>query len=99
MFFFLQEVVKISKDWNNYLGSIPETHTQKTKSLAWKAAGGDRLEAFAHLNTVDMLVKAYPAYKHQDIELLSWQMVNNLLAYNKLYSYIMSKDNENSQIN
>lgn len=95
MFFFLQEVVKIQKNWVDGLNSLPETKDQQQRAAMWKAAGGDRLEVFKSFNVVDMLVKAYPVYSHDDIEQLTWQMVNTMIAYNKIYAYILSKDNEN----
>jgi len=60
-----------------------------------KLAGGKMLDKWKYFNLVDGLVNAYQQYKHEDIEGLTFEMVMNMLAFNKEKAYISSKEHEN----
>ena len=94
MFFFLETVGDAQKNWDKFINSIPKTVEQKSAETDFKLAGGDRLDKWKYFNLVDGLVNAYPQYSHDDIEQLTYQMVMNMLAYNKEKAYIASRDNE-----
>ena len=57
-------------------------------------AGADRLEKFKYFNLVDGLVKVYPQYSHYDIECLPYQVVMNMIAFNKESGNLTAKYND-----
>jgi hypothetical protein len=94
LFFFLQEIAEIQQNWDKYLESIPLTIQQKEDQALYKAAGSNRLEKFKYFNLVDGLVKTYPQYSHYDIECLPYQVVMNLVSFNKESGYLTGKYND-----
>ena len=68
--------------------------TQKEDQTLYKVAGSARLEKYKYFNLVDQLVKSYPQYSHDDIEQLPYQVVMNLIGYNKEQGYLSAKYND-----
>lgn len=94
MFFFLQTVPQITKDWDSALAQIPLSSNQKEDEGFYKLAGGNKLDKYQHLNILDSLAKTYPQYSHDDLWLKEFDFVMNLVAYNKEKAYINNRFQE-----
>ena len=82
------ELKKVHDFWAGRLSKIPSPDPVGD-NLA-EAAGADKLSEYGTLVTIDNLVKAYPAYKHDDIFNLSLGLVYQLMAINKQRDYIQA---------
>ena len=94
MFFFLQSGTDLQSNWNTYLNNIPQTAQQKEDELYYKSAGASRLDKYDYFNILDSLAKTYSQYNHNDIYNMPYEMVMNLLAYNKEKGFINSNYHE-----
>jgi len=61
----------------------------------YKLSGSKMLDKWGYFGLVDNLINIYPMYSHNDIEKLTYEMVMNMLAFNKEKAYISSKEHEN----
>ena len=94
MFFFLQTIPQIVKDWDSALSQIPLSPKQKEDEGFYKIAGGVKLDKYSYLNILDSLAKTYPQYSHDDLWLKDFDFVMNLVAYNKEKGYINARFQE-----
>jgi len=73
---------------------VPITEAGKQRSLNSDLAGGKRLEKHGDLLLIDALVKAYPAYNHDQIFELEYNFAMALILMNKEMAYTNEASND-----